>query len=475
MGDEKPHELYSCNGCSEKIPTDRARVACLTCPDYHLCANCFVIKQSTKPHIESHSTTVFKLSGFVVPAPPGIPPRPAAPAVPPRRSSIANSRQTVRTSEIPTANWGALWNIMKAPLEKMDKKNRKNSVSKDDDSRATRGRSSSMMTGALDDKGKDHHKGNDFSSPLSQNPVGDLPPSPPKSPPKSAHKGMEQIDSSVHPYSRPATWEPLFGIDGTPTPVFVALMSTIFGRLDPEHSGFLRPETYSAFLDLQGYDLNSNSWKKILGDDTSDSSKDIADLELSLYFSDNDISHKLNVRTKTPISQASGEEPTSAVEKRIRQSISFKPNMPMLSRQGFIDLTAIEYLKDPDKAYQYLLRAIQEYRIWKGLGEPPRAIFPDHALPEDLQFNASGAGEAEEGVEEVNIEVQEEEGLEMGTDLTRNSIEDWENNLKTKDGVIDNGVEEQIKINPEPSTNAEKTDTNTSKPIGNEQDLYKID
>ncbi|CZR65903.1 uncharacterized protein PAC_15803 [Phialocephala subalpina] len=393
MGDdEKPQELYSCNGCSELIPTDRARVACHTCPDYHLCANCTIIKQYTRPHVDSHTTMVLKLSGFVVPPPPGFPPRPA-PALPPRQNSTINTRQTVRVSELPTANWGALWSAIKDPLEKMGKKSRKGSVD------TTRGRSDSVMTGGLGD----NDKGSNASSPLSQNPVNDMPPSPPK----SVRGGINRIDSEAPSYPRLAEWESLFGADGTPTPIFVALMSTIFGHLDPEHTGYLTPEVYSAFLDVQGCESDVNrckppmgpipaslqspnlsetvypfspskrDGKKTLGGDTTDSSKDMADLELGLYCSDHNISHILSVRTKTPTSPDTSEPPTSAVEQRIRQSISFKPNMPMLSRQGFIDLMTIEYLKDLDLAHEYLGRAVKEYGIWKELGTLPRGVLPE--------------------------------------------------------------------------------------------------
>lgn len=250
--DQNTQELYGCNGCKEKIALDRARIDCHTCPDFHLCANCFVIKQFSRPHTESHSTMVLKLSGYVVPTPPGFPPRPK-PALPPRH----NSRETMRVSEMPTANWGALWNIMKAPLEKKDKKSRKGS----DDGKAddfknvdVHGRS---MSGASDDKGKEPESSS--SSPLSQNPINTLPPSPPK----SVRQGIERIDSSAPSYPVPVKWEPLFEADGTPTPIFVVLMSTLFGHLDPDHTGYLRPETYSAFLDAQGCGLEQNSCKMV--------------------------------------------------------------------------------------------------------------------------------------------------------------------------------------------------------------------
>ncbi|KUJ11387.1 uncharacterized protein LY89DRAFT_739575 [Mollisia scopiformis] len=396
MADQNTQDLYSCNGCSEKIPTGRARIACHTCPDYHLCANCFVIKQFSRPHSESHTTMILKSSGFVVPSLPGFAPR-AAPALPPRQNS---ARQSVRVSEMPTANWGALWNIMKAPLEKMDKKNRKGSVDvKEDEFKNVelRGRSPSVMTGGLD-KGKEQEKGSNSSSPLAQNPVNSLPPSPPK----CVLRGIERVDSSAPSYPRPAKWESLFEADGTPRPIFVALMSTIFSHLDPDHTEYLRPETYSAFLDVQGCDLELNSWKRTLQSDDGDNSKDIADFELGLYFSDNNISHNLNVRPKTSSDNDSIDEPTSAVEKRIRQSISFKPNMPMLSRQGFIDLINIEYHKDLDKAHEGLNRAIKAYGIWKELDEMPRSVLPDQSKSTALK-SVVEVGENDESAEELEM------------------------------------------------------------------------
>jgi hypothetical protein len=122
MTTEEPNskDLYTCDGCSSVVPTDRARVSCHSCPNYHLCANCFVIKQFCASNVESHSTMVFKLFGFVVPAPPRFNRRP--PPLPPRTNSNTSTNQTNRLSELPTANWGALWNAIKALLEKKDKK-----------------------------------------------------------------------------------------------------------------------------------------------------------------------------------------------------------------------------------------------------------------------------------------------------------------------------------------------------------------
>jgi hypothetical protein len=236
MADESSdQELYQCNGCLEKIPAHRARVSCHSCPDYHLCANCFVIKQYTKPHADSHATLVLKKSGVVVPLPPGFTPRPA-PALPPRQNSTINTRQTARATELPTANWGALWNVLKAPLEKKDKRGRIDATVKSDGLNDMReGSTSSMMSGA------------------NGSGVKDLPPSPPQYVTEE-----ENYDNQIPSYPQPAEWEALFEADSTPTPIFIAFMSTIFGHLDPKHAGYLAPEVYSDFLDVQGYELASN-------------------------------------------------------------------------------------------------------------------------------------------------------------------------------------------------------------------------
>jgi hypothetical protein len=121
MTDDNSQELYSCDGCSEEIPTERARVSCCSCPNYHLCANCFVIKNFSRHQSESHATMVFKLSRFVVPTPLVFPCR-NPPALPPGSKSATTAKQTNRVSELPTTNWGALWNAIKGPLEKREKK-----------------------------------------------------------------------------------------------------------------------------------------------------------------------------------------------------------------------------------------------------------------------------------------------------------------------------------------------------------------
>ncbi|KAE9372991.1 hypothetical protein N431DRAFT_465307 [Stipitochalara longipes BDJ] len=322
-------DLYTCDGCSSAIITDRARVSCHSCANYHLCANCFIIKQFSAPHLEFHSTMIFELSGFVVPPPPGFNRRPPPP-LPPRTSSTTNIKQPNRLSEIPTASW-------KSPQDGFEI--------------------------VLLNK----HLMNQFSPAR----------------PKSVRQKIERVDSTAPSYPQPAKWETLFENDETPTSIFIALISTIFSHLDPRHTGYLTPEIYSGILDVQGYPLTENIWKMALEKESREKNLDLADLELGLYLSHLDIPHTLAARPKfssfATHNQDQNEEiePSSAVEDRVREGLRFGANMPMLSRQGFIDLAKREYLGDPEVGWVYLKRVRDEYGIWNELGEMPRSVLPE--------------------------------------------------------------------------------------------------
>jgi hypothetical protein len=220
-GRDSKSDLYGCTSCSEKIPNTKARILCNRCLNYHLCSNCYVIKDYAKPHVDSHPTSIITKSGFFVPGAPPVPPKPA-PALPPRVAPAPSIKDTV---EIPTADWGLLWNIMKAPLQK--KAPKKEDITPIEIKDVT---------------------GVGYANGLS------LPPSPPKS--------INLLDDAAPPmYPMPTAWEPLFAADSTPTPVFISLMSTIFSHLDPNRTGYISPETYSDFLDAQGYQWNANVCK----------------------------------------------------------------------------------------------------------------------------------------------------------------------------------------------------------------------
>jgi hypothetical protein len=63
----------------------------------------------------------------------------------------------------------------------------------------------------------------------------------------------------------------------------------------------------------------------------------------------------------------------------------FGANMPMLSRQGFIDLGKREYLKGPEAGYEYLGTVVQRYGVWRELGAMPKSVLPNVGGVEDVK------------------------------------------------------------------------------------------
>jgi len=50
--------------------------------------------------------------------------------------------------------------------------------------------------------------------------------------------------------------------------------------------------------------------------------------------------------------------------------------MPLVSRRGFIDITALETIYDPSLGWGNLNRALQNYGIWREKGPIPREALP---------------------------------------------------------------------------------------------------
>ncbi|RKF47007.1 hypothetical protein GcM3_224032 [Golovinomyces cichoracearum] len=334
-------ELYTCNGCGDLIKKQRARISCNVCVDFNLCSNCYVINYFSKPHIKSHASTIIRESGQITCN--KVKSNPSLRLEILENISVPPVEKQRKYSEIPTANWGALWNVMKAPLVKRDVASTK-SLDKVE--------ASDFQQARLR---------NNSTSPLSSTPELILS--------QLAVEGQAQdVESPGPTYFCPDQWEPFFGDDNSPSSIFVALMSSIFNRLDEKRTGYLTPETYSEFLDMQGYPLQANIWKMAFAKAAGASSKDIADLELGLYFSQHSISHILIARPAEP-------KKTKAYSKKLSNS-AINEKMPLLLRQGFIDICAYDYLKDPSLAYQYLINVLQELKVWKELGDLPRSTLP---------------------------------------------------------------------------------------------------
>ncbi|CAG8957252.1 hypothetical protein HYFRA_00009454 [Hymenoscyphus fraxineus] len=380
MEEEEPkNQLYCCNTCTDMIPNTRARVLCHHCLNYHLCANCYVAKNYARPHVDNHPTMVFKQSGYFVPGAPGFAVKVEKPPPLPPRQPAQTSIQDI---EIPMADWSVLWSLIKSPSKKNSKTAAKADILDEPlvQLKDVTGAGLAVMTNGI----------NELHNP-------NFPPSPPKS---------VDVDGSAPSYPIPETWEPLFAADSTPAPIFIALMGTIFSCLDPRHTGFLTPEVYSDFLDVQGYQWTANVWKNSLDAEGGENHKEIADLEFGIYLADLSISHKLMVRAKSAtqeeIEGTELVEPKSPASLRVKEHMNFGANMPILSRQGFIDLSAIEYLVSPTKGHEYLQKAIDEYGIWKQLGKLPRSMLPDNSLPKASQIR-SKATDAEVKEADKNV------------------------------------------------------------------------
>ncbi|KAG7286868.1 hypothetical protein NEMBOFW57_009186 [Staphylotrichum longicolle] len=52
-------EGYACNICNTALPSSRARVHCLICPDYDSCADCHVTESVLEPHCAGHDYEVY--------------------------------------------------------------------------------------------------------------------------------------------------------------------------------------------------------------------------------------------------------------------------------------------------------------------------------------------------------------------------------------------------------------------------------
>lgn len=85
----------------------------------------------------------------------------------------------------------------------------------------------------------------------------------------------------------------------------------------------------------------------------------------------------------------------------------FNANMPMLSRQGFIDLCSIEYLLDPSQAHIHLARAVSHYGVWSLLGPMPRDVLPEG--PTEESAPSKSPKKAKQKKEKTKKDVVDEE------------------------------------------------------------------
>ncbi|KAJ7164247.1 hypothetical protein C8R46DRAFT_1220753 [Mycena filopes] len=194
---------------------------------------------------------------------------------------------------------------------------------------------------------------------------------PPQLPPRSTSQSAYQppahkpLPPAPAPPTQVATgWGPFFLDDLSPTPVFTQLMSAILTYLDTGRTGYLVPEAYANFLEDQAYPLETNTWKFNLKATHNQSAVDAADAALKRVYDLFSIEYVLRPRAGNPNVAGGG-------------------TMPLLTLNGFIDITSVELLSDPSAEWGCLSRVVRAYALpaVEGWGALPRSVLPEGPDP----------------------------------------------------------------------------------------------
>lgn len=212
-------------------------------------------------------------------------------------------------------------------------------------------------------------------------------------PPPLPARPRPDVRASNNPPVSGYQWQPFF-LDMGPTPTFVTLSNDIFTYLDSSNSGFLTPETYSRFLDDQGYLPNENIWKSSLQATFNASKETMADKALKNAYDLFSIDHVLQPRAHAPHVDTTGLTQQfqrvlgSAFNPSLLQSsMSTAGPMPLLTRKGFLDITTIELLADPSKHWGNMSRMLRKYNMprYRTWGDLPRSVVPELPHPMMLE------------------------------------------------------------------------------------------
>ncbi|THV03380.1 hypothetical protein K435DRAFT_835946 [Dendrothele bispora CBS 962.96] len=435
---------FYCDSCSLPIPVSSPRVHCLSpaCADnYDLCATCALGErfiQGGSGHLSSHPTQVYKVSGNVD----GFL----------SRSGLDNGalRNSVTSTATITYFDRAVGSPTSTSLGRLSTTRNKSWVTHHHHHRRSSGSSSISSIGSLgsisstgslglvdtyipltSDSASSEPDFNEVDSyfDIRQSPV---PPLPAAFQPDVRHDTTPRAGSG---------WTALFMSDMTPTTNFLKLLNAIFSSLDNQCTGYLTPEVYSRFLDDLGYEDESNIWKSYLRPIPGFAKEDVADQALRSIFDLFSIEYTLGARTlyrttsshnlNTPpadvepdltaltnqlqslLSKGRGTDfaagfvrpvtegktpsfrQTQSRLTRIRSS-SFRKNsrkltMPLLTRPGFVALSCLNVLCDPDAEWMSLCRVLrnphyqEELEPFLRMGPLPRAALPAYPDQASLQ------------------------------------------------------------------------------------------
>ncbi|KAJ7023496.1 hypothetical protein C8F04DRAFT_180102 [Mycena alexandri] len=419
-----------CNACSQPIAATDPRIRCLECDEYDLCANCAISERFSGGHVASHSTSVFKMSGggaqvpvvastkivhaspspltpssqLVSPTPirqplPSISSLPSqhrslsqpissTPPILPARQSTVSTRSSVADStspddavSAPEVEYGTL-----PPKEPAGRQlQTTGSVAQPVTSTASRIGSIGSLVEISPTAASSVSSGDEVAA-YTMPPRDELPRQTVNTPPPP----LKIVTPPPPPPIVAHAWGPFFNPDMTPTPVFTQFMDAVFIYLDSGRTGSLTPEIYSRFLINQGYVGQTNIWNSNLVAAFGKTKEEVADAALKRAYDLFGIQHILRPRVREPAS------PPPDVKAQLKSfGTSFAravtPSatggmMPLLTRQGFIKITAIEALCDPARHWSGLahivkMYALVEVRAW---GELPRGVLPEQADPRML-------------------------------------------------------------------------------------------
>ncbi|KAF2710236.1 hypothetical protein K504DRAFT_254937 [Pleomassaria siparia CBS 279.74] len=240
--------LYTCDGCSEYIPAAKARLDCDNCvPKHDTCANCYVVGNYTKGHVEGHTSSLIVQSGF----------RPQPPPMPPRGQDAGGSRQQNQET------YGQQnMNVKQQQQQQQQQRQYPQSVAPVQQNQQSQYaqspapvqqyQQSKQGYGQQQVYGQQHVPAHQYTPTQQYAPVRQqVVPLPQASPsaPRTPTQGTSQPS--------PSGWQPLFS-GSAPTATYTAFLQAVFARLDTDKDGLISPEQYSAFLDVQQYRLEED-------------------------------------------------------------------------------------------------------------------------------------------------------------------------------------------------------------------------
>jgi hypothetical protein len=149
----------------------------------------------------------------------------------------------------------------------------------------------------------------------------------------------------------------------------------------------------------------------------------VADYELKTSYENFSIRHEMRPRpnTQTAPSIYDGLGLTGQFAQLLKSAAPQKSfsggMMPMLTLPGFIDITVIETLYEPNPGWIRMNRVANHYRVWREWGDIPRAMMPN-APPDELvqrvklitqQSQARAQGRINASAAQARLELQGQE------------------------------------------------------------------